>query len=282
MSPLRLALLAAGVALPACGADPAPPLAAAPDQVAVAPSAAPATACEALAGPLRTLRRLAAVVGPGRSMPLRPLHPALFEATLSADAARARAAPPDPGAPARLAAGTAARLEAIAIAARALSARPPGDAEPAREALLQEMERGELLVLQGGERCAGAPAGQHSAAALESTAGRLPGSAVQRAVRAGAGAFRACHEAALRRDRTRSGAVRVAFVIGPDGAVTEAADVDLSPPDALAFGLPATAAPLRDAAVSACVLSAFRALTFPRPAGGSFSAVTAIELGASP
>ncbi|MFT3771844.1 MAG: hypothetical protein QM820_41075 [Minicystis sp.] len=280
MNALRVALLGALLVLPACAADPPPPPAA---SVSTATPAAPppASACEALDKPLRTLARLAAVVSLGRSTPVRPIHPDLFVAELEADAAQAGAAPAEDAAAAKLAADTRARLTKIAAGARALAARRDADADAALGVLLEEMERGELVVLLGGERCGKAPAGKHSAAALESTVGRLSAAAVQRVVRGGGEAFKKCHEPALRRDPTLRGAVRVRFVVARDGTVAEAVDADRAPPDPLAFGPARSSPPLRDAAVSACVVEAFRKLVFPKPEGGAFSATYGVELGAS-
>ncbi|APR78268.1 Hypothetical protein A7982_03615 [Minicystis rosea] len=289
IGPLRLALFGAVLGLPACAAEAPPPpavppgnAAALPDTNAARDTAAPATVCEAVDKPHRTLRRLAALVSLGRSMPIRPAYPDRFVAELEADAARATALPSGDPALAKLTAETSARLGKIAAAARALAAKKGSDGEAVRAALLEEMERGELVVLLGEERCGKTPAGRHSAAALESTAGRISGSVWQRAVRAGNEAWKRCHEAGLRRDPSLRGAVRVRFVVAPDGTVAEAVDIDHAPPDPLAFAPPLTAAPLRDAAVSACVVEAFRKLSFPKPEGGAFSAIYAVELGSSP
>jgi hypothetical protein len=273
----RFVLLAPLLLGPACAASPAPPIA---GQAASAAPKAPADACEALDKPLGTLRRLASLVSLGRSMPARPLYPDRFVAELEADAARATAAPPEDAAVAKLAADAGARLTSIAAAARALAAKRDGDAEPARVALLEQMERGELVVLLGDERCGKSAAGRHSAKALESTVGRIPAAALQRAIRAGSDAFRKCQESGLRRDPSRRGVVRVRFVVGPDGSVREAADAAREPPDPLAWSTAASAQPLRDPAVSACVIDAFRKLVFPKPEGGAFQTTWSIELGA--
>jgi hypothetical protein len=255
------------------------PEAPAAGQAASASAKAPAGACEALDKPLGTLRRLAAIVSLGRSMPVRPLDPDRFVAELEADAARATAARSDDAALTKLAADMGARLASIAAAARAWAAKRDGDAEPARAALLEQMERGELVVLLGDERCGKGAAGRHSAKALESTAGRISAAALQRVIRGGSGAFEKCHASGLRRDPGLRGVVRVRFVVGPDGSVREAADAAREPPDPLAWSTAAGAPPLRDAAVSACVVDAFRKLVFPKPEGGAFQVTWSIELG---
>jgi hypothetical protein len=60
--------------------------------------------------------------------------------------------------------------------------------------------------------------------------------------------------------------------------VSEASDEGLAPPDPLAWGLGDADAPMRPD-VSACVVAAFKRLTFPRPEGGTFGATFPIALG---
>ena len=127
----------------------------------------------------------------------------------------------------------------------------------------------------------------------EGPSGRMPASAIQRVVRPAFGAFKLCYEAGLRRDPGLRGAVRVRFTVARDGAVSEAADADGGGPDPLAFGLGPSAPPIGDAAVRACVVTAFKRLVFPRPIpaavgrqasggegdrGGSFSTTVPIDL----
>ena len=131
------------------------------------------------------------------------------------------------------------------------------------------MERGEILVEEGVERC-------HTG---EGLAGRLPVAAIARVVRGGSGAFRACYEPALRRDPSLRGTVRVRFVVARDGSVSDASDEGRGPPDPLAWGRAGEEEAMRDAAVSACVVAAFKRLAFPRPEGGTFEATLPIELG---
>jgi hypothetical protein len=145
------------------------------------------------------------------------------------------------------------------------------------------MERGELSVQLAEKTCPRA----------EGPAGSLTGAAVQRAVRPGLGAFKQCYEEGLRRDPSLRGTVRVRFTVSRDGAVSEADDADAGGPDPLAFGLGPASPPLADAAVRACVVAAFRRLTFPKPRpasvgrlasqarvleGGSFSSTYPIDL----
>ncbi len=254
---------AALVALAACTPPPAP--AAEP-----APSPPPADPCAALAPPLHTLRELSALVALGRSAPIRPRRADRFLAELDTQSAQALSAKPADAELAKLAAETAARLSKIAGAARAFAAkRTPDDAEAARVALLEEMERGELPVQQGASLC-------HTGEAL---AGQLPAAALRRVVRGGFASFVACYEPALRRDPTLRGTLRVRFVVARDGSVSDAIDADAGPPDPLAWSLTENDAPLRSPEVSACVTAAFRKLAFPKPEGGTFSGVYPIELG---
>ncbi len=259
------------MALAACGAAPAPPPPPADVKDAGPPvAAAPLDACVALRKPLRTLQVLAAEVSLGRSMPVRPLRPELLVRELDADAARARAIATGDAELSKLAADAAARLDRIAGGARALAAAErQGNGEAARTTLLEEMERGELIVALVQQRCGGS----------ESVAGHIPASALQRAVRAGAGAFKKCYEPALRRDPDLHGTVRVRFTVARDGTVSEAADADHGEPDPLAWGKGANTTPLGDPGVVACVLAAFQKLAVPRPEGGTFSATYAVELG---
>ncbi len=85
-----------------------------------------------------------------------------------------------------------------------------------------------------------------------SVAGRLPPEVIQRIVRQSFGRFRLCYEKGLAKDPSLAGTMRVSFTIGRNGKVTEAKD----------------SGTLKDAAVAACVVKAFRGLTFPEPEGG--------------
>jgi hypothetical protein len=262
--------LAALASIPACGPEPAPASPPPGEPTVEAPASPPPAPCPALEKPLRTLRELAALVALGRSMPVRPRRPDRFVAELDAEAAQALAVKAGDTDLATLAAGTAARLGKIAAAARALAGqRSPDDAEAARVTLLEEMERGEILVQQGASLC-------HTG---EGLAGRLSAAALARVVRGGSGAFRACYEPALRRDPSLRGVVRVRFVVARDGTVSEASDEGRGPPDPLAWSRGEGEEPLRDQGVSACVVAAFKRLTFPKPEGGTFGATIPVELG---
>ncbi len=268
------ALLLSLPILAACGTSPPPPPSepapTEPEAAPPAPPATPLTPCAALEKPLHTLRELAALVALGRSMPIQPRRPDRFVAELDAEAAQALAVKSDDAAVAKLAAGTAARLGKIDAAARAFAAgRSPDAAEAARTALLEEMERGEILVHEGAARC-------HTG---EGLAGNLSAAALARVVRGGGGAFRGCYEPALRRDPSLRGTVRVRFVVARDGSVSDASDEGQGPPDPLAWGRGGGEAPMRDGAVSACVVAVFKRFVFPRPEGGTFEATIPIELG---
>jgi hypothetical protein len=266
-----LTLLAACATAPA----PAPPPQATASEVGlrrtipVAPGP-PLDPCGALEKPLRTLRLLAAMVGLGRSMPIRPLRPELFVAELDAEAEQANAVAIGDSDLATLAADTGHRLSTIAGGARALAAaKNDGDAEAARTKLLEEMERGELQVALGDQRCTKG----------ESAAGRLSAVSLQRAVRAGFEGFKGCHEAGLRRRPGLRGTVRVRFTVARDGKVSDAVDADSGSPDPIAWASGPNAAPLGDPEVSACVVATFRKLSFPKPQGGTFSVTYPVELG---
>lgn len=84
--------------------------------------------------------------------------------------------------------------------------------------------------------------------------GRLPPEAIQRVVRQNLGRFRACYERGLVRQPSLEGRVVARFLIVRDGSVGFAADGGSSLPDA---------------SVSACVVRAFAALSFPEPQGGT-------------
>ncbi len=83
--------------------------------------------------------------------------------------------------------------------------------------------------------------------------GRLPGEVIQRIVRQNYGRFRMCYEQGLTRNPNLEGRVEARFVIGRDGAVTNASN---------------GGSDLPDAAVKNCVVSAFYNLSFPSPEGG--------------
>jgi outer membrane biosynthesis protein TonB len=88
--------------------------------------------------------------------------------------------------------------------------------------------------------------------------GRLPPEVIQRIVRSSFGAIRRCYDAGLARDAGLKGLVRVRFVIGRDGRVSEARDESST---------------LADAEVVACIVNTFAALSFPQPEGGVVTVV---------
>lgn len=90
------------------------------------------------------------------------------------------------------------------------------------------------------------------------TGGRLPPEIIQRVVRQNYGRFRLCYENGLRGNPTLQGRVSVRFVIGRDGSVSQVGN---------------GGSDLSDPAVTACVTSAFRGLSFPAPQDGIVTVV---------
>lgn len=76
----------------------------------------------------------------------------------------------------------------------------------------------------------------------------LPEEVVQRIVRQNFGRFRLCYESGLRQDPSLRGIVMVSFQIGRDGLVLSAED---------------KSSPMKDAAVTSCVVRSFSKLSFP-------------------
>ena len=89
-------------------------------------------------------------------------------------------------------------------------------------------------------------------AGSSSVSGKLAPDVIQRVVRKSFGRYRACYENGLRSDPKLAGKVTVNFVIGSNGAVSSASGSGDLP-----------------SAVTSCVTSAFRGLSFPQPEGGS-------------
>ena len=83
--------------------------------------------------------------------------------------------------------------------------------------------------------------------------GRLPPEVIQRIVRQSFGRFRLCYENGLRTQPSLQGRVAVRFVIGRDGAVSQAAN---------------GGSDLPDSGVVSCVTRAFYGLSFPAPDAG--------------
>lgn len=114
--------------------------------------------------------------------------------------------------------------------------------------------------------------------------GRLPPEVIQKVVRADFGAMKRCYEEALGRDPTVKGKVTTKFVIARDGTVAAAADVHDAPPTAIPGVPPDVVEDLvamhgtdeprfPDKKVTDCVVSRFKALTFPPPEGGVVTVV---------
>ena len=89
--------------------------------------------------------------------------------------------------------------------------------------------------------------------------GWLPPAVIQRTVRSHARRFRRCYEQGLRRNPVLKGKVIVAYVISPDGSVGGVGREE-------GTNLP-------DEEVVACVVDAFRSITFAQPEGGPVKVV---------
>jgi hypothetical protein len=83
--------------------------------------------------------------------------------------------------------------------------------------------------------------------------GHLPPEVVQRIVRQNYGRFRMCYENGLRLNPNLTGRITARFVIGREGAVTNASNGGSDMPDS---------------GVTACVVQAFYGLSFPKPENG--------------
>lgn len=99
---------------------------------------------------------------------------------------------------------------------------------------------------------------------VATVSGRLPPEVIQRVVRQNYGRMRVCYEQGLGTDPNLEGRVGVRFVIGADGAVIAASDAGST---------------IASARVVACVVQAFRTLTFPNPEGGVVAVVYPIQFG---
>lgn len=105
----------------------------------------------------------------------------------------------------------------------------------------------------------GTPHGGHKTRAPSMTgttslvSGHLPPEVVQRIVRQNYGRFRMCYENGLRQNPNLTGRVTARFVIGREGAVTNASN---------------GGSDLPDGGVTACVVQAFYGLSFPKPENG--------------
>ncbi|HTQ03896.1 MAG TPA: AgmX/PglI C-terminal domain-containing protein [Polyangiaceae bacterium] len=85
------------------------------------------------------------------------------------------------------------------------------------------------------------------------TSGHLPAEVIQRVVRQNYGRFRSCYESGLMSNPNLTGRVTARFVIGRDGAVSNASN---------------GGSDLPDSKVVSCVLSQFYGITFPPPEAG--------------
>jgi hypothetical protein len=83
--------------------------------------------------------------------------------------------------------------------------------------------------------------------------GRIPREVIQRIVRQNYGRFRLCYESGLRGNPSLQGRVAVRFVIGRNGAVSNASNGDSDLPNS---------------SVVQCVVQAYYGLSFPEPEGG--------------
>jgi hypothetical protein len=93
--------------------------------------------------------------------------------------------------------------------------------------------------------------------------GRLPPEVIQRIVRQNYGRFRFCYEQGLTRNPNLEGRVAVRFIIGRDGAVSNANN---------------GGSDLPDASVTSCIIQSFYGLSFPAPEGGIVTVSYPIQL----
>jgi hypothetical protein len=255
------------VALAGCAssAPQGPALVVLPPSSPVAQPAPPDPICAALAQPIRHLNGF---MGSG-ALPAhkgkRPLFPERFAVELEATAPLVRAVAAGDDVTAKLVADTADLFVALAGRARDLAAadvaKRDTDVQAGISALYGTMESGSTVLKRLQERCnKGNPA----------RSGRLDPVVIQKIVRANFGAFRQCYEDGLRRDPKLEGHVSIRFVIGRDGAVSAVRDADQEPPDGHEWGSSSShpEVVMPDTQVSACVVAAFRKLSFPPPDGG--------------
>jgi hypothetical protein len=95
------------------------------------------------------------------------------------------------------------------------------------------------------------------------TNGHLPPEVIQRIVRQNFGRFRMCYENGLKSNPTLNGRVVTKFVIGRDGAVSQAMD---------------GGSDLPNQEVTSCVVRSFQNLSFPMPEGGVATVIYPITL----
>jgi TonB family protein len=169
---------------------------------------------------------------------------------------------------------------ATAVATSAPSSEPTLDVGPAQAsatATRDERQKAVLALLAGGEPLPSLPRvvtepgdpwddglrarltarkPPQVRAGATTVSGRLPPEVIQRIVRQNFGRFRLCYERGLSNNPSLEGQVVVRFVIGTDGAVSSVTKQSST---------------LADEAVAACVVAAFRSLSFPQPEGGVVS-----------
>jgi hypothetical protein len=92
--------------------------------------------------------------------------------------------------------------------------------------------------------------------------GRLPPETIQTAVRASFPTFQACYEAGLAKNPKLAGTVTVKYAFGADGVTTQSADEGSTLPDAT---------------VVACVVDAFKKITYPKQSGGEVTVVYPVQ-----
>jgi hypothetical protein len=141
----------------------------------------------------------------------------------------------------------------------------PAKKAAAHKRVLNTSEQVEVLTREPAARCAG------DTRLLAPQAGKLRASQIQDVIRERFGDFTSCYAQALKRDRTLSGRVIVRFVIGIDGRVSDAGDGSSVPvpPDAVVPPSDPKVPPLTDKFTVGCMVAAARALTFPKPDGGT-------------
>jgi TonB family protein len=98
--------------------------------------------------------------------------------------------------------------------------------------------------------------------------GSLPGETVERVIHLNRARFRACYAAGVSRNAALAGRVIVEFTIRRSGEVGDAAV--------------AAASTLPDGEVRACLLDAFRHLSFPQPEGGVVSVTYPMSFSPAP
>jgi hypothetical protein len=165
---------------------------------------------------------------------------------------------------------TLAPLSFGELVAVALVIKPVwGGSEPAP---VFDFMRGTTLA--GSSESAGGPG-------VPTGSGRIEPGEVQRVVRANFNKFVTCYKEGQTRDPKLAGRVVVRFVIDPTGHVPEASSVTSESGHGGAAGSAVSVTSLPDPKVVACVVEAYRSLTFPAPQGGRAIIAFPIELSPS-